>query len=231
MDLFKAKQGIPPLELMEKAMIFDISLQNPEEVAALVFFWDIAAPCILGTATWNVRVRRSQTMLETKNKLATEQDLFTPSSLAFIYLAYENCCDKWMETSKWMKDNPGKDLPKKNTKDTPKEQRCEIADKIHVAKYSDCTLGRVDFGGWSIAGKKRFCDLQRKVQDNMGLHFRKIEKTQRDFIPLLQELRKVKEKKGTKRKASLGSAGEQDVDCGGFSDSDDCVSGSEAEED
>ena len=96
---------LPALEHLEKAALMKTHLGVGQEYEALKFFWDIAAPAVLGNHSWGDSTRQNRIMMNTYIGDGTAYPLFTPSNLAFILLQLENGYDKFHAMAKWKQAN------------------------------------------------------------------------------------------------------------------------------
>ena len=138
-----------------------------EEYEALKFFWDIAAPAVLGNHSWGDTTRQNRIMMQTYIGDGTAYPLFTPSNLAFILLQLENGCNKFHAMAEWKQANPGEKLlpkpPSKQQKEALEKQLEENKDtpipllhRMHDAKCTFANGGRRDYGGWNLERTQGF---------------------------------------------------------------------------
>ena len=237
------KQGkdgkLPDEELLYKAAFMDIDLENEDEYSALLFFWDVAAPAVLGNHSWGDTTRPKRIMMDAYVGDGTDYPLFTPSNMAFTLLQLENGYNKFHVMAKWKMDHPGeKHLPKP----APKAEREALEKKLeknpktpipflhqmHRARHTYSNGGRNDFGGWKLAGKIRQRDLTKAIKKRFRANAKEIRRLQGAFLEKwnremaeadgdISKKRKAAAAKETKKKQKL----EQAFDVGGWGESDD----------
>ena len=97
----------PSLELIHKACLFDIDPAKQEEMGAMIFVWNCAAPAVLGCHSWGEKTHQSNIMWEHKvNHPWANQDQFTPQALALVYVQCVNGWEKWDLIAEHLKKNP-----------------------------------------------------------------------------------------------------------------------------
>ena len=97
----------PSMDLLHKACLFDIDLTKDDEVNAMEFVWDKAAPAVLGCHSWGEATRHSTIMWGHKVAQSKgKQDQFTPAAMALIWIQCDNGYKKWRKMATHFRENP-----------------------------------------------------------------------------------------------------------------------------
>ena len=234
---------LPTLEHLEKAALMKTHLGVGQEYEALKFFWDIAAPAVLGNHSWGDSTRQNRIMMNTYIGDGTAYPLFTPSNLAFILLQLENGYDKFHAMAEWKQANPGvKLLPKPPTKQqkTDLEKKLEenkntpipLIHRMHDAKCTFANGGRRDYGGWNLVGLERQRSLTQRIKKRIRAKTQEIRAMQVNFLQKWREEMEQADKENDgngKKKRKLATdqkeskkkqRPEQGFNAGGLGDSD-----------
>jgi len=113
--------------------------QSEEEKEAFLWFTDSLLECVCGKIAWGAKKKYRSTISDAKYD-NTNESIVTVSDEAFALLLYENYIDKWVTRY----HNP----PPPGVKGS----------KI-MGKYTRCSIGTSDYGGWSEEGVVRFNEL------------------------------------------------------------------------
>ena len=113
--------------------------QTPEEKEAFLWFANSLLECVCGKIAWGSKKKYRSRISDAKYD-NTNESIVTVSDEAFALLIYENYIDKWITRY----HNP----PPPGVKGS----------KI-MGKYTRCSIGYSEYGGWSEEGVLRFNEL------------------------------------------------------------------------
>jgi hypothetical protein len=113
--------------------------QTPEEKEAFLWFTNSLLECVCGKIAWGAKKKYRSRISDAKYD-NTNESIVTVSDEAFALLLYENYIDKWITRY----HNP----PPPGVKGS----------KI-MGKYTRCSIGYSQYGGWSEGGVIRFNEL------------------------------------------------------------------------
>ena len=107
------------------------------------------------TSRWTEDMRRNQLITDTVEIDGVKMDAMPVATEAFGLLVFANCRDKWIKQWDWLRDNPGKCLPKRTGKDGEKFDDNGL--------WTDKNAGKSDFSGWKPEGLLEF----EKIKSNL----------------------------------------------------------------
>jgi hypothetical protein len=113
--------------------------QSDQEKEAFIWFTDSLLECVCGKIAWGSK-KKYQSRISDAKYDNTSESIVTVSDEAFALLLYENYIDKWITRY----HNP-----------PPSGVR---GSKI-MGKYTRCSIGSSEYGGWSEEGVVRFNEL------------------------------------------------------------------------
>lgn len=153
------------------------------------FYWDVLLMKVVGKRHWDKHIRHYNTIQEAKHMdERTDPRCITHSSEAFLVLLVENCRTKWVHLSDESRDGKDHDPTHKNL----------------LVPFVTRDAGQQQWGGWSLAGRKRFKELREKIIDaQKQKHVLQLEKNCLERLRLKHEIDERDQKRksrGKKRK-------------------------------
>jgi hypothetical protein len=129
-----------PEEVLVCAMRGDVG-KTDQTMGIFDLYVDELIFCILGKPNWDVRFRYHGCISTTYDpSWSGDVRRVSIGSEAFLVLMFENCYDKWQYM-----------MEEKLAKRTPNKKH-----KRMQTPYTDALAGQNKYGGWNVAGKKRF---------------------------------------------------------------------------
>ena len=194
-DLFKNNESVPTVAMIQKCINRTIDVNDPEEMKAFQWYWEVLLPKMVGASEWGNTVRYYTTIYAAKIPGdAKNRKLVHYSHEAMIMAIWDNNIDKWRELYDWsiLPANQGK------------------KQKNSGGKYTSTTKGQRQFGGWEPSGIEaynRYCEEaklgrtipNRKILEKRTLHFlrQKYDIDQPDHDTQAKVIRSRKRKKDT----------------------------------
>ena len=153
------------------------------------FYWDVLLMKVVGKRHWDKHIRHYNTIQEAKHMdERTDPRCITHSSEAFLVLLVENCRTKWIHLSDESRDGKVHDPTNKKL----------------IVPFVTRDAGQQQWGGWSLAGRKRFKELREKIADAQKQdHVLQLEKNCLERLRLKHEIDERDQKRksrGKKRK-------------------------------
>lgn len=128
-------------------------------------------PAVAGAKLVHPKIRHFEPMTTSLMPNSTDQLRVTASTEAMAAITYENCHKKFNAMRSWYQQNNG--WYKRNGNNNNQGVICPRWSNKHPdenimfkGKYSDSTVGKPKWGGWSDDGKKFFVQLQKKCYDS-----------------------------------------------------------------
>lgn len=159
---FEVKKDDSPTEVEKKR----IGMEMLEDLMDL--YTEKLIPAHAGAKFFHPKIRHFESMTTSQVPNTTGEALRIPASTeAMTVLTYMNNHKKWIAMRKWHKENPGKGVHK-----CPRWSKKKPNENLEFqSKYSDCFVGRANWGGWSDDGKMLFVVLQKEILDSRANNF------------------------------------------------------------
>ena len=142
-------------------------------------YWEELVRVVSCANTWGVHSRHYNLMSsavrpsDLNKKPEKQRALVTVSNEAFLILSLENNEERWPWHNDWVKENPGKAVPRKHPNNQP--------------KYSHPTGGPCFYGSWQDKGRVRFVELMDMIGDNRKNNAERVKEADKQMLDFLRE--------------------------------------------